>query len=124
MPRLHQYRQRQLTRIANLTCSHPLAVVVAAGLVTLLAIFGLTRLHFETGLADYLPEDSPVVRLFSRAVAHYGSSDHLVVVLRGDEEDADARKVFADQIATRLEASGMVDSVQYRFGSEGTAGMS
>ncbi|MCZ6600789.1 MAG: MMPL family transporter [Acidobacteria bacterium] len=122
MPRLHQFRQRQLTRIANLTCSHPLAVVVAAGLVTLLAIFGLTRLHFETGLADYLPEDSPVVRLFSRAVAHYGSSDHLVVVLRGDEEDADARKVFADQIATRLEASGMVDSVQYRFGSEGTAG--
>lgn len=122
MPRLHQFRQRQLTRIANLTCSHPLAVVVAAGLVTLLSLFGLTRLHFETGLADYLPDDSPVVQLFSRAVAHYGSSDHLVVVLRGDEENADARKVFADQIASRLEASGMVDSVQYRFGSEAGSG--
>jgi predicted RND superfamily exporter protein len=85
MTRPHQFRQRQLTRIANLTCTHPLAVVVAAGLLTVLALFGLTRLHFETGLADYLPDDSPVVQLFTRAVAHYGSSDHLVVVLRGDD---------------------------------------
>lgn len=122
MSRLHQFRHRQLSRIADLTCAHPLAVLAAAGLVTLLAIFGLTRLQFETGLADYLPDDSPVVRLFTRAVAHYGSSDHLVVVLRGDENNADARKVFADEVAARLEETGLVGSVQYRFGDDETAG--
>jgi predicted RND superfamily exporter protein len=118
MSPLNRFRQRQLTRIARLTCTRPLAVVLVAGLLTLFSLVGISRLHFETGLADYLPADSPVVQLFTRAVEHYGSSDNLVIVLRGSEDDADVRKVLADDIAERLEASELVSNVQYRFGGD------
>ena len=118
MSLVNRFRQRMLTRIADLTCTRPLAVVLAAGLLTLFSLVGISRLHFETGLADYLPADSPVVQLFTRAVEHYGSSDNLVIVLRGSEDDADVRKVLADDIAERLEASGLVSNVQYRFGGD------
>ena len=121
MSRLNQFRQRQLTRIADLTCTHPLAVVLVAALLTAFSLVGISRLHFETGLADYLPDDSPIVQLFTRAVDHYGSSDNLVIVLRGSEADADVRKVLADGIAEKLLASGLVTSVQYRFGGDSEA---
>ncbi len=63
-------RKYLLGRVADLSCSHPLALVLGGALLTVLSIFGIARLHFETGLADYLPEDSPVVSLFTRAIEH------------------------------------------------------
>jgi predicted RND superfamily exporter protein len=104
--------------VADLSCRHPLAIVLGGALLTVLSIFGIVRLHFETGLADYLPEDSPVVSLFSRAVEHYGTSAHLVIMLQGTPEDVEVRQALADDLAERLQACGLVLSVDHRFESE------
>ncbi len=118
MSRLLAFRKAVLGKVADASCRHPLTVILAGALLTAVAFAGMSRLRFETGLADYLPEDSPVVQLFTRAVEHYGTSDNLVIVFIGDEEDAEVRQILAEDLAQRLEASGDVLSVDLRFGGE------
>ncbi|MFQ5671022.1 MAG: RND family transporter [Acidobacteriota bacterium] len=113
-----KFRKRVLSAIARAACQRPALVIIVGLLLTVLSLMGVFRLHFETGLADYLPEDSAVVRLFTSAVEHYGTSQNLIIVLEGGAEDVEARKALADDLARRLEASDLVLSVDYRFGND------
>ncbi|MFQ5767449.1 MAG: RND family transporter, partial [Acidobacteriota bacterium] len=116
MSYLQNMRKSILEAVATLCCRLPGTMLVLMILLTVLAGYGITLLHLETNLADYLPEDSPVVRRFTRAIEHYGSSDQLVIVIEGSEADTDVREFLADEVAAGLKESGQVLSVEYRFG--------
>ncbi|MFQ5719730.1 MAG: RND family transporter [Acidobacteriota bacterium] len=118
MNTIYRLRKGLLTRIASLTCRRPLLVVIACLVLMGIAALGLTHLRLETGIADYLPEDSPVVQRFTRAIEHYGSSDNLVIVISGNEDNAVIREELADTVARRLMAAGEVKGVEYRFGGD------
>ena len=65
LSRLTVLRRNCLGWLASLACGHPALVVVCALVLSAVSVLGLTRLKLETGLADYLPEDSPVVQRFT-----------------------------------------------------------
>ena len=113
---LKKAKRRVLEGIARLAVRHPVSILVAAGLLTLAALSVARDIQIRTDLVDFLPESSPVVQSFRRAVENFGTSDNLLIVLQGSgQEDVEPREYLADIIAEKILATGLVQFVDYRM---------
>ncbi len=97
---LKRTKRRILEGIARLAVRHPVSILVAAGLLTLAALSVARDIQIRTDLVDFLPESSPVVQSFRKAVENFGTSDNLLIVLQGSAGPCVAN-VFIDGIRTR-----------------------
>ncbi len=111
--------QRLFVRISRISVEHPRIVLISALIITVIAGYFATQLTLQSHIEDFLPEDSPVVRAFEKAMERYGTSDHLIIVLEGTgEDDADARESLADIIAEKLSGMEEIKQIDYRIGEE------
>lgn len=87
------------------------------GLLMVVALFGASRIRFDTEVLNLLPEDDPVVEAFREALAEFGSLDYLLVAMRIPEDVVvDPYLELADELAPKLEALEEVEYVDHRIG--------
>ncbi|MEE9162444.1 MAG: MMPL family transporter, partial [Candidatus Neomarinimicrobiota bacterium] len=76
-------------------------------------------LELRSQILDLLPEDSPVVKDFTRVLEREGTLDRLIIVIEGrGEEDAELREEVADALAAALLEKGLAQQVDYRIDRE------
>ncbi|MEW5806987.1 MAG: MMPL family transporter [Acidobacteriota bacterium] len=111
--------QRLLVGIGRVSVKHPRTVLLAVILVTIVAGYFATRLQFQSRIEDFLPQDSPVVRAFQKAMDRYGTTDYLIIAIEGmGEEDADIRENLADAIYQKLQGEEEIKFIDYRIREE------
>ena len=105
--------------IAETVYRHPYGVLGTAIILTVASFFLASQLEMVNDISEYLPQRSPVVQEFKKALHHFGTSDQLLIVVQGEgESDAEDREALADGIAERLETSPDVRTVEYRLTDE------
>ncbi|MBI4161493.1 MAG: MMPL family transporter [Acidobacteria bacterium] len=119
MGRWLRAKRRLLERLAHFVVLRPGWILAGGAILTAAGAWFTRGLEFRSDLGDFLPESSPVVRSFRETVEHFGTSDHLLVVLQGGgEEDADPREVLAECLAEALSATGRIEYLDYRMDAE------
>jgi hydrophobe/amphiphile efflux-3 (HAE3) family protein len=83
-----------LNRVGALSVTHPVAILVVAGLLSLIGGAGVTRLHNNTDLLSFLKEQSPLVRDTAFIDQHLTGANALELVLR--HTDGAALTTLAD----------------------------
>lgn len=119
MGRVRQAKSRFLEKLAHFVVQNPGNVLIVGAALSLVGLFLARGLEIRSDLADFLPESSPVIRSFRQIVEHFGTSDHLIIAIKGNgEDDADLREILADRLAEKLEASARIDYLDYRVDQE------
>jgi predicted RND superfamily exporter protein len=103
---------RALARLAVACHRRPVAVLLAAAVVSGLLSLAAARLQVESDLVALLPARFPSVQGLERYKARGGSVGYVVVVASGGSQ-ADLL-AFAEDVAPRLSALESVDYVEYR----------
>ncbi|MCZ6670858.1 MAG: hypothetical protein O6947_07505, partial [Acidobacteria bacterium] len=119
MGRVRQAKSRFLEKLAHFVVQNPGNVLIVGAALSLVGLFLARGLEIRSDLADFLPESSPVIRSFRQIVEHFGTSDHLIIAIKGNgEDDAELREILADRLAEKLEASARIDYLDYRVDQE------
>ena len=96
---------------------HYRRVFAAMAALVLVALFGVSRIRFDTEVLNLLPQDDPLVKTFREVLAEFGSLDYLLMVVRVPEGVVvDPYLELADELAPRLEALDEVAFVDHQIG--------
>ena len=116
---LTRTKARLFEAIARLAYHHSWLVLAVSAVATMISILLMLQLEMVNDITEYLPQRSPVVRAFKKAIEHFGTSDQLLIVIEGEgEKDSEIREALADSMAERLLESGKILSVEYRITDE------
>jgi uncharacterized protein len=102
---------RLLDRIASLVLKRPVAVLVAAGAVTLLLLANTRNLELRTDLSDLVGSSSSGGRVLRELIQDLGYGNRLFVVVEtggAGETDAERMEAAADRLAEQMRASGLL----------------
>src|SRR5690606_2617689 len=98
----------------------PLLTLALAGVVTLLALGGISRLRIETSLGAMLDPDQPVVRATETIGARFAAGHELLIVLwPGDYSSAEARAAAAERIAAgfrQADEASLIADIRIKIG--------
>ena len=92
-------RSRMLIALSKLSANHPGKVIIAAILITAIAIFLAKDLYISMLWSDLLPGNDPQVKEFEKILEEYDSASNSIVVINGPEQSI---KRFADELAPHL----------------------
>jgi uncharacterized protein len=97
--------------LSRLIYRHDLVILLAAVLLTVLAVFGMTRITMVSNVAFMLPKDDPVVSDYLDSLERMGTLDYLVILISSpDKNDLIG---FSDKFAGRISESQLVTEVNY-----------
>jgi hypothetical protein len=100
-----------MKRLARLIYRHDLLILSAAVLLTVLAVFGMTRITMVSNVAFMLPRDDPAVSDYLDSLERMGTLDYLVVLISAPEKKDLIS--FSDKFAERISGSELVTEVSY-----------
>jgi predicted RND superfamily exporter protein len=94
----------------------PRTVLVATAVVVLAALALASRLQFDPDVLRLLPRRDRDVRIYQETLELFGNIDYFVVGIRVPEGvPLDPYEGFADELAGRLEASELFETVEHRL---------
>ncbi len=112
-------RRRLFTLLAHLGLRWPVATLLSTLLLAGVCAWMGRDLQLRSQILDLLPEESPVVKEFTRVLEREGTLDRLIIVIEGrGEEDAELREEVADLLAAALLEEGLAQRVDYRIDRE------
>ena len=95
----------------------PRTVLAGMAAVVALALVAAVRLEFDPDVLRLLPKRDPDVKVYQETLAQFGNVDYFVVGIRVPETaPLDPYESFADELAGRMQASGLFESVEHRLG--------
>ncbi len=97
--------------LSRLIYRYDLFVLLTAALLTVLAIFGTTRISMVSNVALMLPRDNPAVSDYLTSLERMGTLDYLVVLVSAPRKDA--LTGFSNDFSKRMLASKLVSEVNY-----------
>jgi predicted RND superfamily exporter protein len=100
-----------MKRLSRLIYRYDLFILLAALLLTVLAVFGMTRITMVSNVAFMLPRDDPVVSDYLDSLERMGTLDYLVVLISSPEKKELIG--FSDTFAGKLSDSKLVSEVNY-----------
>ena len=109
-------RPSRMARVlAALALQHPWALIIAAGLSTILAVgLAATRLEFQFGRSDLISASDRYRQLAERDAAEFEEvPERVVIVVRADHPDH--AKAYAAALAARWAHDPKIERVQYRI---------
>jgi len=101
--------------IVRLAGKHPRPTLLIAMVVLALAVVIGSRIRIEADFLRLIPEDNPVVSVFTDTIERFGSTDILLLAVVVDEEALDAYQLYADEMVDGLRDSERIDWVEYRL---------
>jgi len=118
-------------RLPRLIGEHPVAVLVATLLISLVALWPASRLGLETRLEALLPQGSPEAEGYRAFLEHFGGLEKVMVLLQLEpaaqgsdqalEQQQDQLLEAAAALAEELRESPLVDSARSGITSEDEA---
>ncbi len=119
---------RVWSTIADLTTTHARSVLLIAGLVGAVSIYGVSKLHPAASIEAMLGDDEPATRALKRISHYFAGMEELVVLVSTSTPNTTAgtipgistdtllsfAKRLSDRIASSTRLSGMCRAVQYR----------
>ena len=109
-----------IDRVALFDLKHRRAIFIAFGILCLLAIFGITRIHVSTESITNFDPDSDVRKGFDIVNEHLGGANHFYIVVEGDHPDTfkDPRSLQAlrdlqDWLGSQPEVGGTMSVADY-----------
>jgi predicted RND superfamily exporter protein len=107
-------------RVALFDLKHRRAIFISFGILCLLAIFGITRIHVSTESITNFDPDSDVRKGFDIVNEHLGGANHFYIVVEGDHPDTfkDPRSLQAlrdlqDWLGSQPEIGGTMSVADY-----------
>lgn len=94
-------RSRILTKWSEISAKHAGKVIIAAIIITVIAVYLSTKIEVGFHWSDMLPANDPQVKEFEKILEDYDSASNSIVVINGPEKSI---KRFADEIAPKIEA--------------------
>ena len=107
-----------LARIQEAILARPVRVLVASGLLVVLALFLGLGVEFRTSRSDLAPPDDPEQQRLERLVEEVGGSNLLIVCVErveGQGKSLAELRSFTDVLAAELAGSPLVAKVFYRI---------
>lgn len=86
-------------------------MLAAAGLFLALSVLLLTRLSFETNILQLLPQNGPAIGAFEKYLQHFGTLDHIYVLLETPKGRIADEEEFVEAYVRRLRALPEISSV-------------
>ena len=86
-------------------------VLVVSLLVTILSIYGISKLKLETQMTDMLPGNAPEVKLFEYVMDNFKGMDSVIVAVEGNKKDITA---FMQEVAPQIEKVEGIYNVLYK----------
>ena len=109
--------KQTLQRIALWGVGHYRRIFAAAAVLLALAVFGASRLEFDSDVLNLLPRESPVIQTFRHTLEEFGGVDTLLVLVQLPAEVAvDPYEAFVEELANGLEELPQIEYVDYRIG--------
>jgi predicted RND superfamily exporter protein len=100
-----------MKRLSRLIYRYDLFILLAAVLLTVLAIFGTMRIRMVSNVALMLPRDDPAVSDYLTSLERMGTLDYLVVLLSAP--DRGALTGFSNEFSKRIIDSRLVSEINY-----------
>ncbi len=91
-----------LTKLAVIQTHHPKKVIAIVGLITVVMIFGASKVEFSTSNSNWIPDDDPVAVSFREVNSVYGDEDTITLLFIA--EKGDLRDVQTARDVNRLAA--------------------
>jgi len=106
-------RARLLKFLAHTVYRYDMLVLLCAGLISVLALFGVFRLGMVSNVASMLPEGNDAVSDYVTSMERMGTLDYLVVMCTGP--DVETLTSFSNEFASRIGDTGLVNELRYRI---------
>ncbi len=100
-----------MKRLSRLIYRYDLFILLAALLLSVLAVFGMTRITMVSNVAFMLPRDDPAVSDYLDSLERMGTLDYLVVLISSPEKKELIG--FSEKFAGKISDSKLVSEVNY-----------
>ncbi|MDP9174900.1 MAG: MMPL family transporter [Planctomycetota bacterium] len=96
---------RLIEGVVRAPARRPVATLMIAGFITLLAVLGALRIHADASLSAMFPRNDPAARVMVNVLDRFRSADELLVLvtLPGNDDPPDPQRLLA--FAGRFEAA-------------------
>ena len=101
-----------MKKLADFSVKHPIAVILAIILITLIAIFFARDVTMTTDIKDFFPEDDPRVMTYDQVEEIYGSGEYIMVALETEEVFKQETLKNIDRLSNKFTSIQGVSSVQ------------
>lgn len=90
-------------------------VIVLALIITLVSIYGASKIKLETEMKDMMPKDDPQVKIFDHALNNFTGMEILMIAVEGEKQDIIA---YIKELAPKLDRFKGVNEVTYQAETE------
>lgn len=101
------------SRLSAFIIRYHKSIVIFSVLLGLLSFFFVQKLEFKTDILDVFPANAPKIESFKDFIADFGSNGNLIIVLEAKDKDMLAHLDVAESVASRFEASPLINYVEY-----------
>ncbi|NQU16913.1 MAG: MMPL family transporter, partial [Candidatus Saganbacteria bacterium] len=90
-------------------------VLIVSLFITILSIYGISKLKMETQMTDMLPGEAKEVKLFEYAMDNFTGMESVIVAVEGDKKDIIS---FINEVAPKIEEVPGIYDVLYKTDTE------